>query len=402
MEYQYPSSGYDPVNLPLARHHTNYEPTSSKRYSADYYNPINSSPSLLYPSNGGYGPGSQLQPGSYRKQGMYGKPYGALQTPFATSQYATTPYSSVNGGMPSYSTSLPNPVTSFPDAYGSKLFPPMPRSLGYGALDSTSSDPMMDANACRAALRGLGSGNGINQLIWLLANKNALHIDAIRDAYQQLHQRDLAADIKRETSGSLQIGLVLLARGPVQADVNLLYEALNSGRQETILHDILLARSSVGLQSIRAYYRNTHRRELDADVNDFFRGNSPVQQYFSMKLRPSRMEEVTPMAYYDSIAVELYRALQAGFGCDEAKVAGIFGSRSDNQIRALSQSFYQRFRRPLEDAIQSVSVALLPDLILCGLADNMFTLVSLWLFATGNPFPAPPRGGQVHACRNAA
>ena len=60
-----------------------------------------------------------------------------------------------------------------------------------------------------------GFGTDEKTLIRVLATKDPLQIAAIRDAFSRLHRRNLEADIKSETGGWLETGLIALTRGPL-------------------------------------------------------------------------------------------------------------------------------------------------------------------------------------------
>jgi annexin A7/11 len=112
-----------------------------------------------------------------------------------------------------------------------------------------------------------GFGTDEKTLIRVLCDKDPLQIEAIKSAFNRAFKRNLIQDLKSETSGWFEMGLVQLARGPLQADVNLLLEAMDGpGTKEVVLNDVLLSRSNADLKAIKAAYSQTFRRNLEDAV----------------------------------------------------------------------------------------------------------------------------------------
>lgn len=81
-----------------------------------------------------------------------------------------------------------------------------------------------------------GFGTDEKALIAILSNKDPLQIDAIRQAYERKHRRNLIADIQSETSSWFEKALVSLARGPLLSDVHALHDAMSGpGTKEVVL-----------------------------------------------------------------------------------------------------------------------------------------------------------------------
>ena len=79
-----------------------------------------------------------------------------------------------------------------------------------------------------------------------------------------------------------------------------------------------------------------------------------TERLFSMVISATRTEEsalIIPQDL-DRDVTELHRATDGGAGTDAITVCSILSSRSDGQIRAISQSFHQKYRATLQEVIK--------------------------------------------------
>lgn len=198
-----------------------------------------------------------------------------------------------------------------------------------------------------------GFGTDEKTLIRTLANKDPLQIEAIKSSFTRQHRRNLIADIKSETSGWLEDGLVALADGPLMHDVRLLHDAMSGpGTKEKVLNDVLLSRSNADLQAIKAKYHTAYRRRLEDDVKGDL--SMKTERHFLIVLQCTRAEDSVPVnkQEIDRDVQELYNATEAKMGTDEIKVCSIFSTRNDNQLRAIAHEYRQKYAKNLEDVIR--------------------------------------------------
>jgi annexin A7/11 len=211
-----------------------------------------------------------------------------------------------------------------------------------------------DADALRSAMKGFGTDE--KTLIRVLANKDPFQVTEIRDAFARNHRRNLEADIRNETSGWFETGLVALVRGPLLHDVHRLREALHGvGTKELVLNDVLLGRSNADMNAIKRTYEQTFRQRLEEAV----RGDLSLktERHFMIVLSATRAEDSAPVHKpdIDRDVSDIYNATEGQMGTDEMKVCSILSLRNDNQIRAIAYEFQQRYARSLEDTIRKVS-----------------------------------------------
>jgi annexin A7/11 len=201
-----------------------------------------------------------------------------------------------------------------------------------------------------------GFGTDEKTLINILANRDPLQVVAIREAYNQIHRRTLEIDIKEETSGYFERGLVSLLRGPLLDDVKLLHEGMEGpGTKEWVLNVVLLGRSNADLRAIKDTYHRTFHRDLVQAVRGEL--SFKTERHFDIVLQANRAEDAVPVnkPEIDRDVSDLYNATEGKVGTDEIKVCSILSLRNDNQIRAIAHEYKQRYARSLEDVILRVS-----------------------------------------------
>ena len=202
----------------------------------------------------------------------------------------------------------------------------------------------------RKAMKRFGTDE--SAIIRTLAHFPATSIQALKATYQAIYTRSLEADIERETSFNFETALLSILRGPLDQDVFLLNKALKgAGTNETLLNDILLARSNADLHAIKQVYHTTYNRTLEQDVQDDL--SAKTARLFSMILSATRQEESAPTIpqYIEEKVVELHRATEAKFGTDQLTVCSILSSHSDGQIRAIAHAYQSKYHTTLEKTL---------------------------------------------------
>ncbi|KAI5300626.1 hypothetical protein KEM55_006079, partial [Ascosphaera atra] len=114
------------------------------------------------------------------------------------------------------------------------------------------------ARGLRAAMRGLGSDE--RALINILATKNPIQIDEIRQAYLIEYNRNLLDDIKGDTSRKFGDVILNLANGPLLRDVYRLKHAF-SHKDESILLEVLINRFNPDIEAIQSRFREVFLHE---------------------------------------------------------------------------------------------------------------------------------------------
>jgi annexin A7/11 len=209
-----------------------------------------------------------------------------------------------------------------------------------------------------------GFGTDEAALIRALTQKDPLQIEAIKAAFKTAFSRDLMTDIVKETAGDLEYGLVSVVRGPLLSDVHELYNAMTGPcTKETVLNDVLLSRSNADMNALKSTYQRTFHRRLEDDLKADLSGKT--ERHFLIVIGATRAEDAAPVVpqQVDQDVLELYKATEGKVGTDEVLVSSILSTRNDAQIRAIADTYRQRYSRDLEEVIKKVSfLALSPPL----------------------------------------
>ncbi|RDL42172.1 uncharacterized protein BP5553_02151 [Venustampulla echinocandica] len=334
----YPPQGYQqqpPYGAPQAAPYPPQQYGSSAPPPGQY-----PPPQQPYPPQGGYQ--QQQQPYGAPPPGPPAPGYGApppqqYQQPYGAPPPAPAPY----GAPPPQQYAPPQPA----------YVQPTPPSLGYGPAQQIGWDGVADAETLRKAMKGFGTDE--KALIRVLASKDPLQANVLRQTFNYRFSRDLIKDIKSETSDWFEEGLCALARGPLQQDVYLLHEAMSGpGTNEMLLNDVLLGRSNADIRAIKEAYSKTYRSNLESDVRGDL--SMKTERHFMMVLAANRNEESAPVIpqQIDADVMELYKATEGKTGTDELLVCNILTQRSDAQIRAIAHTYQEKFRRDLETVIK--------------------------------------------------
>lgn len=224
-----------------------------------------------------------------------------------------------------------------------------------------------------------GMGTDEKALIRTLADKDPLQIEAIKRSYATQFSstirgpRDLIGDIKSETSGYFEKGLVAICRGPLLHDVHLLRDAMQGiGTKESVLNDVLLGRSNADIHAIKqAYQREFRGRKLEDDVRGDL--SMKTERHFMIVLQAVKAEDAAPVVPADVSrdVVEIYNATEAKMGTDEMKVCSVLSTRNDNQIRAIAYEYQQKYARSLETVIKKEFSGHMEDALLSQLNHGM-------------------------------
>jgi len=197
-----------------------------------------------------------------------------------------------------------------------------------------------------------GFGTDEKMLIKHLATKDPLQVKVLQTTYKSRFNRNLLDDIKSETGGALEDGLMAIVRGPLEQDVYLLHDAMaGPGTKEAILTDVLMGRSNADMRAIKEAYQKTYRRSLEADIKSDL--SMKTERHFLMVIAANRTEESAPVIpqQIDADVMELYKATEGKVGTDELLVCNILTQRNDTQIRAIAHAYQQKFTKTLESVI---------------------------------------------------
>ncbi|KAL1602291.1 hypothetical protein SLS59_004981 [Nothophoma quercina] len=226
---------------------------------------------------------------------------------------------------------------------------------------------MGDVEAIRKAMKGFGTDEKL--LIATLSKKDPIQINTIRTQYDQRLMRNMVKDLEKETSSYFKEGLVEISQGPLISDVWNLFNAMKGmGTKEAILDDILINRSNADINAIKQEYQRIHKKSLEQDLRGDL--SAATEQMYMMIAAARRAEDSAPV-----IPQEIEQAvtdLQTGIGNmvskNAAQVCQILTSKNDAQLRAIAQSYQQRFHKDLTGVLKSAFSGHMEDALVLLLA----------------------------------
>jgi len=209
-----------------------------------------------------------------------------------------------------------------------------------------------DIEAVRKAMKGFGTDE--KALIAVLAKKDPLQMEMIRTQYDQRMMRNMTGDLEKETSGYFAKGLVELSRGPLVSDCWNLKEATRGmGTKEVVLDDILIGRSNADMIAIKEKYQQLFKTTLEADLKADL--SAATEQMYMMIIAARRAEDSHPVnpQEIEQAVTELQAGMGGFAGKNAPQVCQILTSKNDAQIKAIAQSYQQRFQKSLDSVIKS-------------------------------------------------
>jgi len=209
-----------------------------------------------------------------------------------------------------------------------------------------------DIEAVRKAMKGFGTDE--KALIAVLAKKDPLQMETIRTQYDQRMMRNMTGDLEKETSGYFAKGLVELSRGPLVSDCWNLKEATRGmGTKEVVLDDILIGRSNADMIAIKEKYQQLFKTTLEADLKADL--SAATEQMYMMIIAARRAEDSHPVnpQEIEQAVTELQAGMGGFAGKNAPQVCQILTSKNDAQIKAIAQSYQQRFQKSLDSVIKS-------------------------------------------------
>ncbi|KAF2030933.1 Annexin, partial [Setomelanomma holmii] len=229
---------------------------------------------------------------------------------------------------------------------------PTQPSLGYGPQRTANIDVTQDVEKIRKAMKGFGTDEKV--LISVMTKKDPLQIETVRTQYNQRLLRNLISDLEKETSGYFEKGLVEIARGPLESDCYNLMEAMKGmGTKEVVLDDVLIGRSNADINAIKQKYQELFKRTLEADLKSDL--SAGTEQMYMMIIAARRNEDSHPVnpQEIEQAVTELQNGMGGFVGKNIAQVCQIFTSKNDAQLKAIAQSYQQRFHKSLDTQIKS-------------------------------------------------
>lgn len=179
----------------------------------------------------------------------------------------------------------------------------------------------------------------------------------------------MVKDIESETSSYFKEGLVEIARGPLATDCHNLFNAMKGmGTKEAILDDILIGRSNADIIAIKQEYQRIFKRTLEGDLKGDL--SAATEQMYMMIVSARRAEDSHPVMpqEIEQTVTDLQQGIGNMVSKNAALVCQILTSKNDAQLRAIAQSYQQRFHKDLAGVLKSAFSGHMEDALLLLLA----------------------------------
>ena len=216
-------------------------------------------------------------------------------------------------------------------------------------------DPIeYDADALRGAMKGIGTTE--DTLIEIISSRSPQHMNAVKACYQKKYSRDLEADVKKETSGTLQKILITLLQGRRSVNTNPnqaqcaqiakeIFDAGESkmGTDESVFNKYFGTLSPYELACVAQHYHKlTGHTILDA-IDKEMHGDS------KKAYRTIVYATLSPSEYF---ATRVNDAIK-GFGTKDQLLMRVLITRDEIDMPQIKQYFKQLYGKDMVEAIKN-------------------------------------------------
>lgn len=190
-------------------------------------------------------------------------------------------------------------------------------------------------------------------MINTLAPLDSLQVYTLSKAFQATVGKKLVDVLEKETSSWFKMGLVGIAEGPLNYDVQLARRAVSGvGTHEDLVNELLLSRSNEELNLLKSAYLHRYHHGLEDDIRGDL--SMKTKQMFTMVLASQRPSDYAPVDHHlvEADVRDLYKGGQGRLGTDEIIFCKILVNRSQPHLAALCIAYKNKHNTTLTKAIK--------------------------------------------------
>lgn len=206
-------------------------------------------------------------------------------------------------------------------------------SLGGTIKPDPNFDAEEEAQKLREAMKGMGTNEAA--LIDVLGTHTMREREQIAKMFKTMYGKDLAKDMKSETSFQFQNLLVSLVQGVAVFDGMELRAAMKGlGTNEEACIEILCSRSNAEIEAMKNYFKIDLNRNLEKDIISETSGH--FKRLLVSMVQANRDETGrVDVEKAKKEAEELFKAGEKKLGTDESKFNHILAVRNFNQLNCM-------------------------------------------------------------------
>ena len=202
-----------------------------------------------------------------------------------------------------------------------------------------------DVQALRGALKAGGAAEtDENKIIKLIANRNNIMRQQLRNYYNQKYQRDLIFDLKSELDGKFETAIVALFDDPFIYDAKSLHKAMKGvGTDTDACIEIICTRPNWYLKNIMTAYTNLTGGDLIKDLKSEVKLMGNTGTLLCTLLQCQRSENPTPnKETIEKYADDLIKGGIQKLGTDEKLFMDILTKTSTPELQLLIDTYQKK------------------------------------------------------------
>jgi len=211
-------------------------------------------------------------------------------------------------------------------------------------------DPLADANALRAAMKGWGTNE--QEIIDILCHRSNQQRQQIQQVYSKELGRDLIEDLKSELGGKFESVIIGLMMSTAAYCAKQAHKAIKgAGTDEETLVEVVCSRSREEVLQIAAAYLAAYGHTLERDIQDDTSG--PFRRLLVSMINSNRDERSVDLSKAAQQAEMLYQAGEGKLGTDEDAFVEVLANANQRQAYLIFEEYKKVSGRTIEQALKA-------------------------------------------------